>query len=185
MQRIPLVQRIIGVVVLLSLAVIFLPFLSSKHEKESPDNNGSNIPPMPENVSTIVYRLSEGGVFLSDAPQIAPAPPAQPVNGGEASVPEQSAEKGQERVPPVAKFDGASSAWIVQLGTFSQEQNALTLRNKLRAQGYPTFIEKFKSESGDLWRLSIGPELSVKRAEKLKADVEKMSGLQGMLVRHE
>ncbi|MDH5377957.1 MAG: SPOR domain-containing protein, partial [Gammaproteobacteria bacterium] len=81
-------------------------------------------------------------------------------------------------------IDGATLVWMVHLGEFPKEAAATEMRDKLRRMNFPTFHESYEKDGKKLWRLRVGPEMSVKRAEALKVRVEKASGLTGKLIRH-
>ena len=72
------------------------------------------------------------------------------------------------------------NAWALQVGSFSQEANATTMRDKFRADGYPAYVVQKK----DSFRVRIGPELSRSRIEKLQQKIMKEQNIKGMLVKH-
>ncbi len=76
------------------------------------------------------------------------------------------------------------TAWIIQLGTFSSEQNALALRDQLRAKGYTAFVEKIKSGDSQLFRVRVGPELERARADALRDKLEKETKQKGIVERY-
>lgn len=97
--------------------------------------------------------------------------------------PESSGEDGgtaaaetEEQVP--------LAAWAAQLGSFADRRNALVLRNRLRAKGYPAFTESIAGEQGEVTRVLVGPEpvraRTVATIEALRQD----TGLDGFVVRH-
>ena len=76
------------------------------------------------------------------------------------------------------------TAWIIQLGSFSSEQNALALRDQLRAKGYTAFVEKIKSGGSQLFRVRVGPELERARADALRDKLEKETKQKGIVERY-
>jgi DedD protein len=76
------------------------------------------------------------------------------------------------------------TAWIIQLGSFSSEQNALALRDQLRAKGYTAFVEKIKSGDSQLFRVRVGPELERARADALRDKLEKETKQKGIVERY-
>ncbi len=75
-------------------------------------------------------------------------------------------------------------AWAVQVGSFGQEKNANALRDKLRKQGYASFVERIYSKSSVSYRVRIGPELDRKKAEKLRDKLASNEKLKGIVVRY-
>jgi len=161
MDRAALAQRVVGAVVLVSLAVIFLPMLlQSGDDKE--EVAGSHVPPVPERVSTLVFKRDERGVFQAAAPI---EPPAVVSSGA-----------------PSASAPG--DAWMIQLGSFASEAAATALREKLRAKHYPTYVERAQEGTVESWKVKVGPELSQSNAQALKLKLEKEMGLKAVLVKH-
>jgi DedD protein len=58
---------------------------------------------------------------------------------------------------------GPLGNWVVQMGSFSSEQNALRLRDRLRKAGFVTQVEKVLVNGKTLFRVRVGPYLE--RAE--------------------
>jgi cell division septation protein DedD len=70
----------------------------------------------------------------------------------------------------------------VQVSAFRSEDEALTLRDKLRAAGFTAFSEKIQADSGTMYRVRIGPEADRDAADKLRAELSTKMGLSGMVV---
>jgi DedD protein len=178
-------HRLLGAIVLLSLAIIFIPMVLNLDRRDILPTGDDNIPEMPEKVSTLVYKLDRDGVFKSadQPPSLNSSNNDQDANSVNPVT--QTAIASAPAAPEVdVAADGATMVWMVQIGTFSRERNATALMNKLRKKDYATFLDSYESEGETLWRLKVGPEMSVKRAETLKHELEKETGLKGLLVRH-
>jgi DedD protein len=66
--------------------------------------------------------------------------------------------------------------WYIQVGSFSQKENALSLWDKLHQQGFPVSLDTIPSEKGlTTYRLRIGPELDGKRAAAMKLKLDKQN----------
>ena len=61
---------------------------------------------------------------------------------------------------------GPLASWVVQAGSFSSEQNALRLRDKLREAAFVTQVEKARVGGKSHYRVRIGPFLERAEAEK-------------------
>lgn len=97
----------------------------------------------------------------------------------------KSAATGADAAAPVDKAGTSGAAlvrWYIQLGSFNKRENAYSLRDKLRSQGYPVTIDVVGSSSGKSYRLRVGPELDKKRAEAMQAQLEKRNHLNSLLV---
>ncbi|MEQ1635667.1 MAG: SPOR domain-containing protein [Methylococcales bacterium] len=72
--------------------------------------------------------------------------------------------------------------WYIRVGSFGQEANALSLRDKLRKQGYPAVVDTIKSaDKGKLYRLRVGPELSKPLAEKMRQKMDAQNNSNSIL----
>ena len=76
------------------------------------------------------------------------------------------------------------TAWAIQLGSFSSEENAKLLEQRLKGQGFKAFVEKLYMRPGTVFRVRVGPELDEAKAKQLQARLEKEISLKGILVRY-
>ncbi|WP_341325327.1 SPOR domain-containing protein [Methylotuvimicrobium sp. KM2] len=72
--------------------------------------------------------------------------------------------------------------WYIQLGSFSKQENADSLRDKLRAKGFPAAVTEVDTAQGKAYRLRVGPELDKKRAETQLMQLDSQHSLKGFLV---
>lgn len=184
-------QRIVGAIVLVALAVIFIPmFLSGDREGDMPILD-SNIPSKPKNVEQLkTLELSpDRPVPEMKTPDRTPVDEHTPQT--ETKAPDKSAPAASEDAdvndssktsPPSASRD--SQAWAVQVGSFSKQSNALGLRDKLRAKGYRAFVEQVSTDKGDVYRVRVGPEVQRSKAEELKKELQEKLKLNGLVVAH-
>ncbi len=75
-------------------------------------------------------------------------------------------------------------AWALQAGSFSQESNALALRDKLRANGYASYVDVLKKPDKSTYRVRIGPELDQQRLEVLKGELLQKENIKTIVVKH-
>jgi len=73
--------------------------------------------------------------------------------------------------------------WAVQLGSFSNKDNAETLAADLRKQGYAAFLSQLATDKGQLHRVRIGPQKDRASAEAMASRLEKV-GHKGQVVPH-
>lgn len=202
-------QRIIGALVLVSLAVIFVPMMFDEphSERESTSIKIPEEPPFPE-VETPepdiadapAYHLEESDsgeqqsvvpapsfeespqeVSEVEAPESAPAPVVEE--------PEVSQQETSEPEPeePVREEDAAEftrsleGAWVVQLGSFGSADNARNLRNKVRDKGYNSHLQQVTRGDAELTRVFTGPFAEKTEAEKAKQVLDKAFGLNSLV----
>lgn len=150
----PLKQRLIGATILISLAVIFIPMLVG-HDPTESEVISIDIPEAPKDL---------------DVPLLA-LPDHEPEQLAEVSISKESGVriiKGEKpSIPPAPKIETVEgiSAWVVQVGSFSDKKNAEDLTTKLKTAGFTAFVEESTGKNGDVYRVRVGPELSREKAE--------------------
>jgi len=178
-------QRLVGAIVLVALGVIFVPMIL-----ESP--NRTLVPEMealPEPEDQVISAPLESfpapdaipaepdtAIILTDpqpaAMSEAPAEPAQPIAEPEPVVAEPEPETRPAKSEPLG-------SWVVQMGSFSSEQNALRRRDKLRKNGFTAQVEKARIEGKSLFRVRVGPFLERADAEQSRKQMQDKLALEG------
>lgn len=189
-------QRLVGAIVLVSLAVIFIPMILPGGGLGD-SMNIRKVPPEPD------YRFPPPKSVPKAPPMseavIVPMGDTEPKVSTKASTKTSTTEKktsskktsGNKKVatkPVVSTPDkkpdikpGQVTAWIVQVGSFTSSPNAKALRDKLRKMGYASFVEALKGKQGMIYRVRVGPELTRTLAEKLQKQLAKKAKVNGMV----
>lgn len=184
-------QRIVGAIVLVALAVIFIPMLLPGHRDIGFTDNGSPIPPKPAELENLK-------VLELEKPQPAPMPreivrtpidersPATPAVEVEAPSTDKTPLP-EETIPAPAASQATQpattpKAWAVQVGSFTQRDNAMRLRDQLRSKGYKAFVEQITSADKTFYRVRVGPEVSRDKAVALQKELQSKMKLQGSTV---
>ena len=200
-------QRIIGALVLVSLAVIFVPMMFDEphSERESTSINIPEEPPFPEVeapdpqiADAPDYRLEESAdgeqqpvvpepSFEEPPQQISETAAPEPTpTVKEPAVAEQATTK-PEPADPVGEKDSAEftrsleGAWVVQLGSFGSAENARNLRNEVREKGYNSHLQQVTRGEAELTRVFSGPFAEKAEAEKAKQVLDKAFGLNSLV----
>ena len=98
----------------------------------------------------------------------------------------ETAPATREPEPEPAATPAATSTtgmWAVQLGSFSNKENAEKLAADLRKQGYAAFLSQLTTEKGLLHRVRIGPQKDRASAEAMAGRLAKV-GHKGQVVPH-
>ena len=177
-------ERIIGAAVLVIFVVLVVPvFLDG--------------PPSDEIVSERVVLPGQEGqnnkTVILDRERSVPVPAAssnqtQPESQSATPIakpgPQQPSKQssGQDAKPPEPAAS-ATGMWAVQLGSFSNKQNAEKLAADLRKQGYAAFLSQLETDEGRLHRVRIGPQKDRQSAEAMAARLLKV-GHEGQVVPH-
>ncbi len=121
-------------------------------------------------------------------------PPADVANVTK-SAPAQTAKAAPEKQTPdrerpsekpatePQKTASATGMWAVQLGSFSNRQNAERLAADLRGAGFAAFLSQLGTDGGELHRVRIGPQKDRDSAESVAAKLTD-AGHKGQVVPH-
>lgn len=124
--------------------------------------------------------------LASQAPSAAPAP-AKPEGATPPSTPAAPKPAAEPARPPVAvvpKPAATGVGFALQVGAFGKETDANALRDKLRGNGFSSFVEPVNTDSGRLFRVRVGPVSTRAEADQLKAQVAARNGLTGIVRPH-
>ena len=182
-------QRMVGALVLVALAVIFLPMLFSREDELQ--RVVVDAPAMPQAPAMPSVELDPVSVpQVQDLPQ-EPVPGA----GLEASAPvveapavavtEPAATKpaaAADVAPvPVSRLDanGLAVSWSVQLASLSSRTSAESLQQTLRGKGYNAYIRNVDGMN----RVFVGPVIERAEADRLRDQLTRLQKLNGFVVR--
>jgi len=96
---------------------------------------------------------------------------AEPVE--QRPVEQKPVEKQSVPPPPKPANTSATGMWAVQLGSFSNKENAEKLAADLRKQGYAAFLSQLTTDAGTLHRVRIGPQKDREAAEAMASRLAK------------
>jgi len=82
----------------------------------------------------------------------------------------------------VAPVESLHKAWVIQLGSFSNNKNAINLRDKLKDAGFTSFVETKQINNKKTARVYVGPEKALRNAKKVLAQLKKEQNIKGIIV---
>lgn len=126
------------------------------------------------------------------APQTSPPEVATEPEPAPASAPSSEPEQAPTLAPaPSASAPAASQSgsalhgWVVQVGSFGEQDKATALRDRLRKSQFKAFVERFQSGSGQpMYRVRVGPVPQRPEAEQLQQTLEAQEKLKGFVTQH-
>jgi DedD protein len=77
-----------------------------------------------------------------------------------------------------------SERWVVQVGSFQRETNAIVLRDRLREDGFDANVEQVTGDNGTLWRVWLGPVGEREAGEALERRIEDHRGSDALLMEY-
>ncbi len=215
-------HRIAGAIILVSLAVIFVPMLLDESTTPKETQTLTEIPtrdaPVSETKVVVTPVPAPDAATNSSKTQTAAADPvaerpatdtSAPPSVPSTRVPTTKAEaKSETKAGAVAAVDKKndtttksrpvsakggepadkisadkiSNGWIVQVGTFSNSENADRLRDKLIGSGFAVNAESITVNGGKAVRLRVGPFRDKSAATKAQAQLQKELNVQGMVL---
>ena len=204
-------NRLAGTVIVVALAVIFLPDILDGKSTETTSLN-MKIPGRPS-LEPAVYEnpfpvravqersgrkveiVKEAAIddevsIQSDSPtlndtQSAPEPEVKPLQQQPSTAINDKTAVTQisEDFPIADVYPGANvnKSWVIQLGSFRHQKNVRDLVDKLNKSGYRAFTNKVKTSSGDLTKVFVGPDLKREKLSKAIPHLNELTGLEGRL----
>ena len=73
------------------------------------------------------------------------------------------------------------TAWIVQAGSFADEDNAVAVRNRLRGAGFASFVRD-RDTNTEPFRVLVGPMITEQSARDAQGEVEKLLGRNALVL---
>ncbi|WP_339544554.1 SPOR domain-containing protein [Pseudomonas sp. RA_35y_Pfl2_P32] len=202
-------QRMVGALVLVALAVIFLPMLFSREDEQRQVVVQAPVAPqapvMPQvQVEPVVVpepqalpqepvpsdaEIAMEQAPVASAPTVAPSAPivAAPVVAKPVTPP-PAPKPAPAPVAPVSKPDttqsrvdanGLSVSWSVQLASLANRESAENLQKTLRSQGYNAYIRTADGKN----RVFVGPLIERAEADRLRDLLNRKQNLKGFVVR--
>jgi DedD protein len=191
-------HRIAGAIILVSLAVIFVPMLLDESTPPPENQTLTQIPERdaPAETRVAVTPLTPAAEPAAPPPTTEPAAappaanPAAPETAAALATPEakpakveapktEPAPKSAATAPVAEKI---SKGWVVQIGTFANSANADRLRERLRGLGYSVNAESVTVQGGKAVRLRVGPYREKEAAAKARTQLQKDVNIQGLVV---
>ncbi|GFZ74349.1 MULTISPECIES: SPOR domain-containing protein [Pseudomonas syringae group] len=190
-------QRMVGALVLIAVAVIFLPMLFTREDEtrqvqvdapsapQAPAASQIRVDPVPVPEPQALPQEpvpNDDDMSSSQPPSmpIAPAPstPAAPPVAS-APAPAAPAAPAKPAAPAGVDANGLSISWSVQLASMSNRANADNLQKTLRTQGYNAYIRTADGVN----RVFVGPLIERAEADRLRDQLDKQQKLKGIVVR--
>jgi DedD protein len=168
-------QRLVGGLVLVALAMIFMPALFNggrPHEIETL----KELPPMPQ----IPERVFEKPAEPENRDPVKPADEFYQLDPDKISTHTKNPE-----LKPQLNTSGVPLAWVVQVGSYSDAEAAKDLTQKLQARGYKAFIRSVESKGKTVNRVLVGPNLKKQQAVTVKEEVDAILGINSLLLKFE
>lgn len=182
-------HRIVGAIVLVALVVIFVPLILSGREPPPELKGARQASPRAE--------VTETRMVVTPVPAEEPKPQesgetvkvvqvpveTKPVPEPKPALPAGKPTETKKPEPAPAKPAAAriENGWMVQVGTFTNLQNATRLRDRLKSLGHSVHTDPVTVGGKKAMRLRVGPFAERARADKAQAQIRKETGVAGVV----
>ena len=195
-------HRLVGAIVLVSLAVVIVPVLLDapvdvyeepitaplperpQGEFDASSSAAGGEPDTPRLDAEIERERGQSAPdeIVADSATASGAPPA----AGSADPFPASRASGDSTAngtSAAAESAAGSNGWTVQLGSFQKSDNARSLRDRLLSRGYDAFVKAGASADGDVYRVFVGSALDREQARRSAERLQHEMELEGFVVR--
>ena len=179
-------ERVIGAIVLVVLAVLIVPVFLDGPANDTETVVESVTLPGQNTRQPVTKKIVLNRDRTEPVPAKAPVAAPQSVPGPDQREPPQSARPSATTAATADRDSAAvpvssTGMWAVQLGSFSNQENAERLAASLRTQGYAAFLSKLETATASLHRVRIGPQKDRDSAESVAVQLGK-AGHTGQVV---
>lgn len=179
-------HRIVGAIIIVALVVIVVPMIFNERQPPSEIKDISETSVHGEMTDTKMVVTPVAGEESQAKPAgetAAKAVPPAPI-AASAPKPEVKPVAPVENPPPAKKpktvmAEKITKGWIVQVGTFSNTDNAVRLREKLKSHGHTVHTETVTVAGKKAMRLRVGPFHDKEQAARAQAQIRKEANVSG------
>ncbi|ADC71838.1 Sporulation domain protein [Thioalkalivibrio sp. K90mix] len=186
----PIRFRLTGAVILIVIAVIFLPWLFDGAGYEYMSGIDDPVPDTPT--------FAAPDIALPSEREAAPARPEREGDGDSRIADLQGVENGgaegdedesepsdvvsPEPVRQAPESRAIDAGWAVQVGSYRDGDNAREEEARLRDAGLPAFIDESEAEGRSIYRVKVGPVAQRDEAQKLGDQLKDELDITGIVV---
>ena len=193
-------ERLIGIIVLVLFAVIFMPmFFTGTNDSILKNKENVSISKESEFISKLkpmtdtVTDSNTENIELAPVVEESIAPVVEEsiapvVEESIAPVVEESIAPVVEEIPfnqEMIKTDAVGQMnWVVQVGSFSSKDNAEKLNQKVKKAGFRSFVNPITQNSKIMHQVCLGPEYDETDAKNLLKEIKNKMKLDGIVKKY-
>lgn len=172
-------QRLVGAAVLVAVGVIFVPMILDGPPDFGTETAALEIPPRPNHpVHTRVLPLEPAARTQSEQ-DLQAKPVAEQT---QSTVPPDAPVREQDEPAELAGAGDLTTWWVIQVGSFKEEDNAVAFRDRFRESGYTAFVESVSEGDEPRYRVRLGPEQDRARAEAVRTEIKEKFDVDGLVL---
>lgn len=191
-------NRLVGTIIVVALAVIFLPDLFDG-KKTSNQTTFVSVPQAPDRkplVQPKVFPTEEVAAAASrplelvedepidEQPQAGELEQTRNLEPSSDAVTTSSSDMDLIAQTDVSRDEALSTldaGWVVQLGSFRHQKNVRELLDKLENAGYRAFSRPVETSVGRLNKVFVGPDLRKEKLQEALPHLKEVTGLSGKI----
>lgn len=191
-------NRLVGTIIVVALAVIFLPDLFDG-KKTSNQTTFVSVPQAPDRkplVQPKAFPTEEVAAAASrplelvedepidDQPQAGELEQTRNLEPSSGAVTTSSSDMDLIAQTDVSRDEALSTldaGWVVQLGSFRHQKNVRELLDKLENAGYRAFSRPVETSVGRLNKVFVGPDLRKEKLQEALPHLKEVTGLSGKI----
>lgn len=186
-------QRLVGAVVLIAVAVLFVPVLFDRNERRQVDTT-TQIPPQPD-IQPKQFDDPKRVAGITPAPdpqtmfepqldaELKPEADAKPKLNAKVNAKANAKVKPTPRKPKPLNAQGLPNAWVVQLISTSSLNKAKQIVKDLMAKKYKAYYRRAEVGGNTLYRVYVGPNVDKKRSFALKKQLDALLKVDARVLR--
>ena len=184
-------HRIIGAVILVTLAVILVPLVLQQREFPSAntattrlDASATKIVVSPVGVAANTDAQRDVATLPTNGEDIDALPPSAAAQENSTPLAAASKPVAAPVLPsaPPPQLQAIEHGWVVQLGTYANPKNADRMHAKLKELGYVVSMEPIQLRNGKATRVRVGPYAEKTEAMSMQTELKKQVGLNGVVL---
>jgi DedD protein len=185
-------ERLIGIIVLVLFAVIFIPmFFTGTNDSILKNKENVSISKESEFISKLKPMTDTATDSNTENIELAPVVEeslAPVVEESLAPVVEESLAPVVEEIPfnqEMLKTDAVGQMnWVVQVGSFSSKDNAEKLNQKVKKAGFRSFVNPITQNDKIMHQVCLGPEYDEADAKNLLKEIKNKMKLGGIVKKY-
>ncbi len=173
-------RRIVGAAILVIAAIVFLPIILRQPSSLAGGGQVLTVRRVAQGVQVVVSRAP----VAKAAPAASVTPPVR-ASASSATQPPLTVSAVKARAKPAApapQVAAKARVWYVQVGAYVQAVDGITLKHRLKAQGFPAHVELTRLPSGRGVVVIVGPYDRAQARSVVRA-VARRDRVQGFLIR--
>ena len=174
-------ERLVGIIVLVLFAVIFIPMFFSEpidlvsKEKTNLSNSKesefvSKLKPVDDSTQELDTKSIEYDTVTEETPQTVTEETPQTVTE---EITDLVNEETAFRKESLAENQMGQMNWIVQIGSYSNKENAEKENLRAKNAGFRSFINPITQNNKIMYQVCLGPEYDELDANKLREEIKK------------